>query len=229
MSKSSASWRSGEECGVRRNVQERQELLLQLLPPVPPPPLLLLPHTGLLPHLLCLLRRQRSGRQEGERGPIDGFTCRPRQRGRGESRQAVPCGASQAAVAPLRPGLRKDARPPPRRWCVLFPLSVVRGVHHLLRGTGACRLAPWGGVRSGPKRMVPHCSQYHCDGLLLVPPLSMQPPLSPPHRGSAGAINMQRHVDSQGAQALRCRGVRSTRGSLGLLCVCFLTAPVRCT
>ena len=29
----------------------------------------------------------------------------------GEGRQAVPCGAPQAAVAPLRPGLRKDARP----------------------------------------------------------------------------------------------------------------------
>ena len=80
------------------------------------------------------LRRQRSGRQVGEHALIDGFTCRPRQRGQGESaghrrrnetvvpstpsppasdgtiRGGVsPHGAAHGAVVPLRPGLSETA------------------------------------------------------------------------------------------------------------------------
>ena len=153
---------------LRRNVQERQELLLQRLPPVPPLPLLLLPHLG----LLLLLHRQRSGRQEGERGPIDGFTCRPSQRGQGESRHALARGVPPAAVTPLRPGLREVARPLPRRWCLLSPQGVLRNLHHLLLGPG-CLRSPWGGV-------VRSFSQGHSDGHPLVAMPLTEPSLQHP-------------------------------------------------
>ena len=42
-------------------------------------------------------------------------------RNRSEGRQAVPCGAPQTAVALVRPGLREEARPLPRRRSLLVP------------------------------------------------------------------------------------------------------------
>ena len=45
---------------------------------------------------------QRLDCEEGERGATDSLTCRPRQRGQGECREAVPCGAPHGTVAPPR-------------------------------------------------------------------------------------------------------------------------------
>ena len=81
--------------------------------------------------------------EEAQRGGVHSLTCRPCQRGQGEGRQAVPCGVPQAAAAPLRPGLRKDARPIPQVRCVLSPWSVVLLVHLTLPGSGAGVLSPY--------------------------------------------------------------------------------------
>ena len=91
---------------------------------------------------------------------------------------------SSSMVTSLRPGLREDARPRPRRWSLLCLWAVVRRVLHLLPGPGGGLLSPWGAVLLHlhllfrTSTVVESRCQGHADGLLLVPKHRAQPPLT---------------------------------------------------
>ena len=90
-------------------------------------------------------------------------------------------------VGPLRPGLREDARPLPRRWrwSLLCPWAVVRRVLHL----------PLSCVPSDDVRHLHHVAPSgNCSGDagLLVSPPRAHPPL-PPSLGSSRRLPVSVH------------------------------------
>ena len=74
-----------------------------------------------------------------------------------------------------------------------------------LSGICACRLAPWGGVRSGPVRMVLHCGQCHSDRQPFMAGPCTVSSLPPLHRGSrrvANAKGTAKITNTKGATCL---------------------------
>ena len=134
----------------------------------------------LLLRLLFLLLlpsgRQRSSREEPERGGVYTLSRRCCQQRRGHRRLSR-SSVRQDCVQQLRLGILQDSRPRPRVATVFCSRRTTCDTSTTLRRVVEC---------SG------NCSG---DADLLVSPPRAHPPLPPPHGGSRVAFNMACHVD----------------------------------